>query len=102
MSDILFSAGYYFSQVYPFKLFPLEISLGAGYIFLSEGYLVRFLFAIVNTDIFCSYFYEKSPKTCTLPDFVLLATSYPLTMAANFRAVSVLSGAGQSETKLVR
>ena len=31
---LLFSAGYYFCQVYPFKLFPLEISLGAG--FFSE------------------------------------------------------------------
>ena len=27
MSDIFFSAGYYHSQLYPWKLFPLEISL---------------------------------------------------------------------------
>ena len=37
MSDILFSAGYYFSQVYPFKLFPLEISLGTGFFFLKSA-----------------------------------------------------------------
>ena len=27
MSDVFFSAGDYFSQLYPYKLFPLEISL---------------------------------------------------------------------------
>ena len=26
MSDVFFSAGDYFSQLYPYKLFPLEIS----------------------------------------------------------------------------
>ena len=33
---LLFSAGYYFSQVYPFKLFPLEISLGGRIFLFSE------------------------------------------------------------------
>ena len=36
MSDIFFSAGYCFSQVYPFKLFSFEISLRAGYFFLKS------------------------------------------------------------------
>ena len=27
MGDVFFSAGDYFSQLYPYKLFPLEISL---------------------------------------------------------------------------
>ena len=36
MSDIFFTAGYYFFQVYPCKLFPLEISLRDILFFLKS------------------------------------------------------------------
>ena len=123
------------TKSYSFRTFFNFLFVIYMYNFLKVTSAVRFIICYyqLNTDVFCSYFYEKNPKTCTLPDFVLLATSYPLTwwqrtftkcpfkdheigwqkfretlwlsqlnatlMSHTFK---VLSGVGQSETKLAR